>query len=125
MLSHITKDSVMYSDLLIIVIHVNGHWALVVGNMKDEIGDFYDSLPNPIHLRSTHDMLKFLHEDIGESLPARVHEWTIIPVEGIPVQEGGDDCGVFVIMFMKTSVSRKKCSWRKTQNCQKNAAISS
>ncbi|KAK8969393.1 hypothetical protein KSP40_PGU003934 [Platanthera guangdongensis] len=125
MLSHITKDSVTYSDLLLILIYVNGHWALVVGNMKDEIWEFYDSLPNPIHLRSTHEVLKFVHEDIGRSLPARVHEWSIIPVEGIPAQESGDDCGLFVLMFMKTTVSRKKCSWRKTQSWKKNASISS
>ncbi|KAK8951211.1 hypothetical protein KSP39_PZI004036 [Platanthera zijinensis] len=109
----------MYSDLLLIPIHVNEHWALVVGNMKDEIWELYDSLPNPVHLRSIDEVLKFLHEDVGESLPATVHEWLIIPVEGIPTQEGGDDCGVFVHMFMKMSVSRKKSSWQKTQNWQK------
>ncbi|KAK8918698.1 hypothetical protein KSP39_PZI021809 [Platanthera zijinensis] len=81
--------------------------ALSMQNTK-----FPERFKSFLYISPTHT-LKFVLEDIGESLPARVHEWPIIPVEGIPAQEGGDDCGVFVLMFMKTIVSRKKCSWRK------------
>ncbi|KAK8958966.1 hypothetical protein KSP40_PGU016017 [Platanthera guangdongensis] len=32
--------------------HIASHWVLLVGNLKGRYWDFYDSLPNPMHMTS-------------------------------------------------------------------------
>ncbi|KAK8928459.1 putative ubiquitin-like-specific protease 1B [Platanthera zijinensis] len=38
-------------------------------------------------------------------------DWKIIPVNGIPKQSNGYDCGVFVLKYMETVLSPTEVSW--------------
>ncbi|KAH0461577.1 hypothetical protein IEQ34_009152 [Dendrobium chrysotoxum] len=47
--SHINKESVSAANLILVPIIENSHWTLLVGNLKTEVWDFYDSLPKKTH----------------------------------------------------------------------------
>ncbi|KAK8948561.1 hypothetical protein KSP39_PZI005954 [Platanthera zijinensis] len=64
-----------------------------------------------------------LQQDTGNSLPSEVHNWEIKKVGEAPTQEGGDDCGVFVLKYMEAIASIKAVSWSTFKGWHKNMSI--
>ncbi|KAK8955740.1 hypothetical protein KSP40_PGU006380 [Platanthera guangdongensis] len=57
--------------------------------------------------REDFEKISNLQQDTGSSLPLEVHNWEIKKVGEAPTQEGGDDCGVFVLKYMEALASTK------------------
>lgn len=57
--------------------------------------------------------INFFEEDLSEVLPINMHGWPLIYVEDIPMQDTPNDCGVFVLLYMKTLVGKTKIDWGK------------
>ncbi|KAK8951296.1 putative ubiquitin-like-specific protease 1B [Platanthera zijinensis] len=91
--------------------HVASHWVLLVGNLKGKYWDFYDSLPNPMHRSSLRENIRFLHGDRAEVLPGDIIDWPIHTVEGLPTQDNGNDCGIFVMKYMEASLGKDRVDW--------------
>ncbi|KAK8933382.1 putative ubiquitin-like-specific protease 1B [Platanthera zijinensis] len=111
LVDHITHDSFGGAEAIMIPCHVASHWVLLVGNLKGKYWDFYDSLPNPMHRSSLQENIRFLHEDRAEVLPGDIIDWPIHTVEGLPTQDNGNDCGIFVMKYMEASLGKDRVDW--------------
>jgi len=49
MVSHITIESLTWAEILLMPVHVDAHWALLVCQLKDHVWEFYDSLSDGRH----------------------------------------------------------------------------
>lgn len=49
LLSHITLSSVQSSDVLLMPVHIESHWALLVCHLRLGLWEFYDSLSSSRH----------------------------------------------------------------------------
>ncbi|KAK8956138.1 hypothetical protein KSP40_PGU005861 [Platanthera guangdongensis] len=78
LVEHITHESVGAAEVIVMPCHVASHWVLLVANLKKQNWDFYDSMSNPTH--------------------------RLRVVEGLPTQDTGNDCGIFVMKYMEASV---------------------
>lgn len=63
--------------------------------------------------------IKFLHEDRPEVLPGDISYWPIHIVEGIPAQDNGNDCGIFVMKFMQASLVKEQVDWESNKSWPK------
>ncbi|KAK8942395.1 putative ubiquitin-like-specific protease 1B [Platanthera zijinensis] len=111
LVDHITHDSFGGAEAIMIPCHVASHWVLLVGNLKGKYWDFYDSLPNPMHRSSLRENIRFLHEDRAEVLPGDIIDWPIHTVEGLPTQDNGNDCDIFVMKYMEASLGKDRVDW--------------
>jgi len=147
--SHITPRSVEFSNIIMIPIHINNnHWALLVCNLADRVWEFYDSLSNPTHksfanfavylffifcsyvnliIAATLTISLFemqvekLWEDCSDSFSADIRKWPVMRVDDVP-QQVDQDCGVFVIKFMKILYSKQVVDWKRWKDMHKKIA---
>ncbi|KAK8938233.1 hypothetical protein KSP40_PGU013181 [Platanthera guangdongensis] len=117
LLAHISPTIVQAADIILMLVHLLDHWALLTCNLKEEMWYFYDFMPYPMH----HSTLSSL-QDISKSLPTWLHSWDIKTVGEAPTQESGNDCGIFVLKYMKVIGITKSISWSSFKSWQKNAA---
>ncbi|KAK8926044.1 Ubiquitin-like-specific protease 1A [Platanthera zijinensis] len=99
-------------------VHTPSHWCLLVCNMKHCRWDFYDSLPHSRHRSSLSSLVGSFIEDADSALPPNMLDWKIEPVEGIPKQRNGTDCGMFVLKFMEAALSTSEITWEKNKDWQ-------
>ncbi|KAK8966014.1 putative ubiquitin-like-specific protease 1B [Platanthera guangdongensis] len=116
LLSHITLASITASDVVLMPCHVSSHWTLLVCRQKEQCWDFYDSFKSGRHRSNLPDLVKTLYEEVSEALPADIIMWPINEVPNLPQQDNGDDCGVFVMKFMKEALSAETISWQEKKN---------
>ncbi|KAH0464774.1 hypothetical protein IEQ34_004877 [Dendrobium chrysotoxum] len=65
--SHITKESISAANLMIVPIIEKAHWTLLIGNLKNKVWDFYDSLPKKNHRVVIHQVISHLYDETGNS----------------------------------------------------------
>uniref|UniRef100_A0A915DX45 Ubiquitin-like protease family profile domain-containing protein n=1 Tax=Ditylenchus dipsaci TaxID=166011 RepID=A0A915DX45_9BILA len=84
-------------DIILVPIHLPGHWALSIMDMRRKGMYYFDSM-----LGDGRDCLRELREFLVlESVAKRgkafnTMDWTFLSVKTIPTQMNGSDCGVFL-----------------------------
>ncbi|KAL1505122.1 hypothetical protein AB1Y20_008881 [Prymnesium parvum] len=93
------KGSVFDKEMIMVPVHCHGnHWTLAVVNFKKKQFEYYDSLlggPDDV----LHNLRLWLQDEAQDKnrLPLDLSEWTdVVPKDGIPKQQNGHDCGVFM-----------------------------
>lgn len=90
------------------------HWALVVVNLITRSISYFDSMYSPsIGKTVNSDILQWLIFAASEyNIFLNANDWNMYEgAPGIPQQNNGFDCGVFVIMFMDFLSRNKSVSW--------------
>ncbi|KAK8952378.1 hypothetical protein KSP39_PZI003001 [Platanthera zijinensis] len=100
MINHVTPENVSKANILLMPVHTVGHWSLLVCDMKYRKWDFYDSMPRSVHRASLPTLVSTFYKDARKALPSYMLTWKIGSVDKIPKQQGGTDCGVFVLKYM-------------------------
>ncbi|KAK8969974.1 putative ubiquitin-like-specific protease 1B [Platanthera guangdongensis] len=59
------------------------------------------------------DNIRFLQEDRSEVLPGDIIDWPIHVIEGLPTQDNGNDCGIFVMKYLEASLGRDQVDWKR------------
>ncbi|KAK8945299.1 hypothetical protein KSP40_PGU009516 [Platanthera guangdongensis] len=57
--------------------------------------------------------IRFLQEDRSEVLPGDIIDWPIHVIEGLPTQDNGNDCGIFVMKYMEASLGKDQVDWKR------------
>ncbi|KAK8947437.1 hypothetical protein KSP39_PZI006595 [Platanthera zijinensis] len=55
--------------------------------------------------------MRYLQEDTGDVLPSDIALWPLRVVEGVPTQDNGNDCGIFVMKYMAVSLVEGPVDW--------------
>lgn len=118
LISHITKEKISDSELLLMPVHVDSHWCLLVCLIKEGRWNFYDSLPCNRRLSILPGLIKSLHEDAMDAFPPTFSDWKVTVIKEAPKQENGHDCGVFVLKYMEAALSTKEFSWKECKKWQ-------
>ncbi|WP_419241167.1 Ulp1 family isopeptidase [Cardinium endosymbiont of Nabis limbatus] len=87
-------------DLLLIPIHLGYHWCLAVVDFGKKAINYYDSLGKS-NKDCLNKLLDYLVKEIADKKQGQLNkaEWRLECLEGIPQQQNGYDCGVFVCQF--------------------------
>ncbi|KAI0520210.1 hypothetical protein KFK09_007681 [Dendrobium nobile] len=109
--SHINKDAVTASNFLLLPVHDNDHWTLMVAYLKHSTWYFFDSLPNPMHRDVLPQVINHLHEETQGSFHTDIRSWKVQEAEGIPTQTNGYDCGMFICKYMETVIQPNSVKW--------------
>ncbi|KAK8963862.1 hypothetical protein KSP40_PGU000638 [Platanthera guangdongensis] len=64
--------------------------------------------------------MRYLQEDATDVLPKDIALWPLRVVEGLPTQDTGNDCGIFVMKYMEASVVEGPVDWRSHQTWGKD-----
>ncbi|KAK8921376.1 hypothetical protein KSP39_PZI001479 [Platanthera zijinensis] len=99
-------------------VHTPGHWSLLVCDLMRRKWDFYDSMPRSVHRTSLPTLVSAFYKDAHKALPSDLLTWKIEPVDKIPKQQGGTDCGVFVLKYMEAALSPSEIVWENHKNWQ-------
>jgi Ulp1 family protease len=83
-------------DPLLIPINLGGsHWILVVVHLKSRVIDYYDSL-----FSMNEEVVRKIVTFFSQEFDAKDEDW-VTKCPHIPKQNNANDCGVFVLSFMK------------------------
>eukprot|EP01119_Soliformovum_irregulare_P018472 TRINITY_DN5677_c0_g1_i1.p1 TRINITY_DN5677_c0_g1~~TRINITY_DN5677_c0_g1_i1.p1 ORF type:complete len:536 (+),score=127.58 TRINITY_DN5677_c0_g1_i1:67-1674(+) len=87
-------------DMIIIPVHMPGHWCLAVVNNKEKKFQYFDSYghPNRRAFQVMRDWLKNEWKD-KKKVDVDLAEWTDEQVMDLPRQTNSWDCGVFICRF--------------------------
>ncbi|KAH0465633.1 hypothetical protein IEQ34_005736 [Dendrobium chrysotoxum] len=89
-INHINQDSVGGSNLLLLLVIDNQHWTLLVGLLKEQIWQFFDSFSKPTHkailpnIMSMTYSINYLYEEIEGLFDSDIRQWPIKTVTSIP-----------------------------------------
>ncbi|KAL0913829.1 hypothetical protein M5K25_017319 [Dendrobium thyrsiflorum] len=114
--SHINKESVKASKVLLVPIIHNGHWTLLAGKLEERKWDFYDSLPKPTHVAICSDVIHHFYQDTEHAFDEDIRLWPVRAVVGVPVQSNSVDCGVFVCKYMEAAIQPEAVVWPDQQH---------
>ncbi|NWU37628.1 SENP2 protease, partial [Hylia prasina] len=89
-------------DIIFVPVHLRSHWTLLVVDLRKKTIKYFDSLGQKgDHICKT--ILKYLQEESREKrrIELTAFEWTLHSMgrQEIPLQNNGNDCGVFVCKF--------------------------
>ncbi|NWT61105.1 SENP2 protease, partial [Erythrocercus mccallii] len=89
-------------DIIFVPVHLRAHWTLLVVDLRKKTIKYFDSLGQKgDHICKT--ILKYLEEESREkrNIELIASEWTLhnMGTKEIPLQNNGNDCGVFVCKF--------------------------
>ncbi|KAH0456645.1 hypothetical protein IEQ34_014552 [Dendrobium chrysotoxum] len=73
-------------------------WTLVVGLVNERKGEFYDSVPNPMHKNIT---IK-------------------ITIKSAPTQTNNVDCGMYICKYIKNIILQNNTNWTDSEDWQSN-----
>ena len=93
------KSNMFDSDLILIPINKDNHWALAVANVRERRVLVYDSLLSEKEVKiKTFTVRQFLYEEAMFHWPSWTSGWTIDKPACSPKQDNFVDCGVYVLM---------------------------
>lgn len=101
-----TKNTNLFAyDVILIPVHLENHWILVVINIKDKSVEYYDSLGG---YNCT------VMKKVTEFIELEQAKWCKYPKtflrykKKVSLQDNGYDCGVYVCMYARTCVDNKQ-----------------
>ncbi|RKP39788.1 hypothetical protein BJ085DRAFT_43705 [Dimargaris cristalligena] len=94
------KNDIFAKDLVVIPVHLPGHWTCAVVNVKRKRIEYYDSMlgSNPQVFKLIRGYLESEHTE-KKKQPLNLSDWEDYCPKNIPRQQNGYDCGVFTCMF--------------------------
>ncbi|KAJ1911708.1 hypothetical protein IWQ60_010016 [Tieghemiomyces parasiticus] len=94
------KNDIFAKDLIVIPVHLPGHWTCAVVNFRNRRIEYYDSMlgDNSRAFQVIRDYLTAEHQDKKQT-PFDLSGWTDWCPKDIPRQQNGYDCGVFTCIF--------------------------
>ncbi|KAH0457833.1 hypothetical protein IEQ34_013148 [Dendrobium chrysotoxum] len=123
--SHINKESVNAANLILVPIIESSHWTLLVGNLKNKVWDFYDSLPKKTHraiLPEVVSTISHLYEDTTTSFATDIRRWRIRKIKQVPTQKNSVDCGMYVCKYMEAVIQPEAVVWADVKDWEDNMA---
>ncbi|XP_034245537.1 ubiquitin-like-specific protease 1A [Thrips palmi] len=84
-----SKEEIEVFDFLLVPFCTNSHWTLIIVDVKRRVMTVYDSLE-----KEHHGVLQLVKLYFSG-------DWTTVHAEGIPRQNNGYDCGIFICMYAK------------------------
>ncbi|KAH0458322.1 hypothetical protein IEQ34_013637 [Dendrobium chrysotoxum] len=120
--SHINKESVNAANLILVPIIENSHWTLLVGNLKNKVWDFYDSLPKKTHRAILPEVISHLYEDTTTSFATDIRRWRIRKIKQVPTQKNSVDCGMYVCKYMEAVIQPEAVVWVDVKDWKDNMA---
>ncbi|XP_034233373.1 uncharacterized protein LOC117640682 [Thrips palmi] len=93
-------------------IHLGAHWALCSMSFKEKKLCYYDSLDQK-NQECLEEILVFISQELTRKRQCHVirHEWSLEHSKGIPSQNNGSDCGVFVLAYERCICENKPVSF--------------
>lgn len=92
---------ILDSKVILIPIHLPGHWVLGCIRMNDHVLEYYDSLGGD-GKDVLHNLAKWLEDEFkSKKRPQSLGNWGREAPKDIPKQTNGCDCGMFVVAYMK------------------------
>ncbi|KAL0927839.1 hypothetical protein M5K25_002054 [Dendrobium thyrsiflorum] len=88
--SHINKDSVKASNLLLIPIIHNTHWTLIVGNLIKKVRKFYDSLPTATHVAIIPQVVRIKAKHTFSNTPSSTYCKLLTILDNNPLMRTSD-----------------------------------
>lgn len=87
-------------DKIFVPIHKEIHWCLAVINIKDKKFQYLDSLGG-MDFHVLHILVRYLVDEVKDksSKDMDTSAWKQEFVDGLPEQENGSDCGMFMIKY--------------------------
>ena len=102
-----TPDDFLENDLILLPIHHQHHWSLIVVEIRERTVHYFDSLYGSRHSSAAPRTIKMYmeeqHRRIGEET-----EYTINVREDAPLQYNGVDCGVFVCQYAERMARKSR-----------------
>lgn len=97
-----TKQVDLFSkSLLLVPIHLEVHWCLVIADIVNKKICLYDSQGNALQ-KVARNILKYLMSEAKEKKQTAFESgWTVAFDEEIPQQTNENDCGVFVLEYSR------------------------
>ncbi|KAH0453904.1 hypothetical protein IEQ34_018228 [Dendrobium chrysotoxum] len=120
--SHINKESVNAANLILVPIIESSHWTLLVGNLKNKVWDFYDSLPKKTHRAILPEVISHLYEDTTTSFATDIRRWRIRRIKQVPTQKNSVDCGMYVCKYMEAVIQPEAVVWADVKDWEDNMA---
>ncbi|KAH0456541.1 hypothetical protein IEQ34_014448 [Dendrobium chrysotoxum] len=120
--SHINKESVNAANLILVPIIESSHWTLLVGNLKNKVWDFYDSLPKKTHRAILPEVISHLYEDTTTSFATDIRRWRIRRIKQVPTQKNSVDCGIYVCKYMEAVIQPEAVVWADVKDWEDNMA---
>ncbi|KAH0459519.1 hypothetical protein IEQ34_012333 [Dendrobium chrysotoxum] len=111
--SHINKESVNAANLIL---------TLLVGNLKNKVWDFYDSLPKKTHRAILPEVISHLYEDTTTSFATDIRRWRIRKIKQVPTQKNSVDCGMYVCKYMEAVIQPEAVVWADVKDWEDNMA---
>jgi sentrin-specific protease 1 len=96
------KVDVFSVDLVLYPIHLGTHWCLAAIDNRQRSLAYYDSLGGrgKSCLATLRDYLVSEYRD-KKKAELSLNGWSDVPVNNIPLQKNGSDCGVFTCMYAR------------------------
>ncbi|KAG0439522.1 Sentrin-specific protease [Dictyocoela muelleri] len=103
------KDLFTY-DYLFMPIHLSNHWIFVCIDIKRSTIEMYDSLQNtnPTVILKIKNFLQKIKN---------YEDWKIIIRRDIPVQQNGNDCGIYVCLYARFRIVGWKMNFNSYEVC--------
>ncbi|PKA52514.1 Ubiquitin-like-specific protease 1A [Apostasia shenzhenica] len=115
-LKDISEASIAAADFLMAPIHNKSHWTLLVCELKSKNWIIYDSIPGQPHKGIVRQLIMALHKECIPFQKLNTKAWSLVSPDVLPRQSNNDDCGIFVIKYMKhllnCSDSESEWMWR-------------
>ena len=107
----VSKIKLFDFERLLIPVHHDGHWTLILVEIKPRRIEYYDSMPSgqecEFFLQLVLDFLDSYHQDFFAS-PLEKASWVCIGQQDRPLQLISGDCGVFVCYNMQELANQRK-----------------
>lgn len=106
------KVDIFAQDLLVVPIHLDIHWCMLIVDFRDKSIVYYDSMGgnNPKCLAALKQYLQDESLD-KKKQPYDMSDWKLHSAKNIPQQMNGSDCGVFSCMFAEYVCANKKITF--------------
>ena len=92
------------NKLILIPIHVPGHWCLVVIDVEEMQLEYYDSLGN-VDMQIVDAVIEYLRAEWSK-VNGNGFRISVKLMKDIPQQQNGTDCGVFICMYARYRLER-------------------
>jgi sentrin-specific protease 1 len=102
MITKKAKIDIFSLDMVIVPIHLQIHWALVVINIKERRLEYYDSMSKGYNDTVLSSLKRYVEEEYKNKKGVSSYdmsEWKYYRVENLPRQTNAYDCGVFAMTF--------------------------
>lgn len=110
-----SKIDLFFYDLLVIPIHLEIHWTLIVVDFRKKTIEYFDSFnSSDDHTKESEKIFKSIRKYLNQEyllrkgLTFNFTDWNDTIVKNIPQQTNGNDCGVFLCTFANYRCADKK-----------------